>query len=364
MTYMPGGLGGLGDAAFDAAKLALESRTGIPYTGPATTAEQLQAVQQILVRIANGDVSAMVEGLTFPDPFVTKIARDYLQRLIQGEDAAYVLDRYHLTPAIYEQVMGHSITTEPRWRWQRENQVLATLFPILGGGRGVILGTDQRVHVYGDPSSPIIGPNQSVYDLDYDFAALRAGAEALKASGTIQPTGEAPPSPEAIQRVQQAAAPLTPSGPPSGWRYNGSDGWWGPDGKFYPGDANSTPWSSGQQGVSVETYKQTPPPPPPQTNGAVAGGGEPEPTPSVPSTPTDGGSSPVTAPTAQPVFSGGGGGGGGVAFGPPPITEMAPSDTGAPAEGTPLGTAGMSGTTALLLAAGLLGAAWYAGRKR
>jgi hypothetical protein len=127
----------------------------------------------------------------------------------------------------------------------------------------------------------------------------------------------------------------------------------------------------------------------PAPSGATAGGGgEPEPTPmpapSIVAPIAHPSSSLVAAATSpssvapapypsvmdvtpeSPVVTPAAGGGGVTFFGPPPITEMAPSDLGpaVPAEATPLGTAGMSGTTALLLAAGLLGAAWYAGRKR
>lgn len=346
------GLHGLGDAAFDAAKLDLESRVGIPYTGSATTADQLNAVKAIMTRIANGDRSAWIEGTSYPDPFVQKVAMDYLTRYYQSSDgnpqtASSTRSFWLSVPAsLFNAVAGHAISTEPWWRYDREGQVMATLFPILGGGSGVADGYARNLAVGFQYTA------QNIYEPDFDFGALAQAAQQWAAQHPVTA-----PTPEAITRVQQTATERVPqpSGPPAGWNFNGSDGWWGPDGKFYAGDANSTPWSSGQQGVSVETYKQTPPPPPPATSGgASAGGAEPEPTPtaSTPSAPRPSAPGPLLTPGVTPYTT-------------PPAIDYGPTPdaTGTDA-GTPVATAGFGGGAAWLLGLGLVGALFAMKGKR
>lgn len=347
---MYGGLSGVADEitkmSFADAKAWISGAggVGVPYDGTAQTAADIANVWTTLVPIANGDVSAMVANLGNPDPYIARIAAAYLKRTLEQSNPEQIVNQYQIDDATYRQLTGRSLVDESWWRARRESQILAAVFPYMGGRGGVIQGSDQRIHVvYG---GPVLGPDQSVYDPNYDFGAL---ALAAKQWADANPGGA--PSPEAVARTQAAAAPPVPSGPPSGWHFNGKDGWWGPDGKFYAGDANATPWSGGTPGVSVDTYKQEPPPPPPvTTGGAAAGGAEPEPSPSAPPTPQPmmPPSAPLLAPRSVPYTGA-------------PAIDMAPAEDTS-VEGAAPASAGLGGGMGVLL--GIVGALVMAGKHK
>lgn len=287
MTY-PRGLGGLGDASSDfaAAKTRWESQVGVPYTGNATTAEQLLGELPVLAQIANGSLQAAVDGMHHPDPQVAGIARTYAQRAAQEnpQAAAQVL-----TPEEFHALVGQELNAQPWWRQQRETRVSQALFPILGAGSGVFSGHAGNLSLGFDYPADI-------YAYDFDFGALTQAAEAFKSAHAGAVTT---PGADAIATSQAAPAGAAPAGPPAGWRWNGSNGWWGPDGQFYPGAQTDTPWTGGSGGVSVTTFRQPPPPPSAGSSSPGGGGGG-----GAASTPPPGASTstaaPPTAATAVP----------------------------------------------------------------
>lgn len=250
------GLGGaVGDSlrrmTFEEAKAALggAGMVGVPYDGTATTSDGIAVVWETLVPIANGDVSAMLANLANPDPYIARIAFDSLKRAIANANPEQFVTGYHIDGDMFQRLTGRSMYDEPWWRFRRENQILATVFPYMGGRGGVIQGSDHKIHVHYD--GPVLGPDQSVYDPNYDFAALAAAAKAWAEANP----GDAPTQ-EAIARTQAEATPAAPSGPPAGWHYNGVDGWWGPDGRFYKASADATPWDGSVPGVDVNAENQ------------------------------------------------------------------------------------------------------------
>ncbi len=257
---------GLGDAAADTKGWIL-SALGVPYTGEATTAEELNAVKMILARIANGDLSAYVEGLSFPDSQIRAIALDYLKRAYESSDTSPIVGKNlafwsSIDPGTFQFIVGHALSDEPWWRRRREDQLIGTLFPILGGGSGAGNG------FAGNLSWGFRYDAQPIYAIDFDFAALARAAEAWKAS---HPRDDyTAPTQEAIDRTQ---TPTGSSGPPSGWRattFNGTPGYWAPDGRFYPGDA---PWENYVPGTGYSPASDVPAPSAPAPSSSPAGGG-------------------------------------------------------------------------------------------
>lgn len=336
-----GNLAGLGDA-FGDEKARLESRVGIPYTGTATTVEELQAEGALLVRVANGDVTAFVEAFHHADPFVQRIGADYLRRALD-QDVNHQLAAL-LSPADYQALTGHAVTGEPWWRQQREHEVLAALFPILGAGSGIQNGQAWTASGFSYPAD--------IYALGFDFGALQQAASAWAERHHDLVT---PPTAEAIAVTQQAAtAPTTPAGPPAGWRRSPPTtemprgGWYGPDGLFYTGDA---PWADPHAaGRSVQ---------PPPDAGLPPGGQSTPPTVPQTTAPADHSTRPVeTPPTLPPA-------GTQLTPGVPVPDYYAPPSNGtdvplsAPTDVPPMETtnlfAGMGGGTLLLVGGALVG---------
>lgn len=236
---------GLGDATsdFNDAKAKLEAVTGIPYTGTATDAGTLLTERALLIRIANGDTSAVAEGLGNDDPFVRGIAANYAKQLADysPQDFQRAVVDGAISPDQYRAITGKELNQQQWWRDGRF-QMLVSLIPSPAVDAAGI------VH-YGSVGGEVLASG-SLYDYNFDFGSIH------------QPTSISPR--DAGQSLP--AAPSAPSGPPSGWRFNGSTGWWGPDGLFYPGTSVSTPWDGNTAGVSVTTYTEKPPAPAPSTS--------------------------------------------------------------------------------------------------
>jgi hypothetical protein len=223
--------------------------------------------------------------------------------------------------------------------------------------KGYSLGADGSVR--DNATYQIIGHIPSINDIARGGRATAEAAQqqlaSLKPSAVAQTTAPvAPPSlPPTPPPVIVAPPPPAPTGRPAGWRYNGENGWWGPDGLFYKGTATSTPWSDGTKGVSVETFK-TPTPPTNSTPTTETPPGTPTATAPAPtSTPVEMPATPVTPPPTVFVPSG------------PPIEQFGPGPDQPPADGTPVQAAGLGvSPTAIVIGLGLVGALWYASRKR
>lgn len=259
MTYLAGVLG---DAASDfaTAKQYWESRAGIPYTGNATTAEALMASAATMIRIANGDMAATFAALGDVDPAVRTVADAYVRRFFdyQRPQMVAMAIRGDITPEQWQQYTGRPLNEDPEWRRVRENDVAAALFRILGAGAGSRQGTAGNWGV----GFEYVGHN--IYDLDFDFEGMVQAAEVFAAAhrSAIVTPGE-----EAIAQADTGTSAAVPEGTPSGWRFNGSDGWWGPDGRFYAGNADARPWLGGTPGVTVDTFV-----PDPQSSGGQPNG--------------------------------------------------------------------------------------------
>lgn len=264
MSYARG-LGEDGINAVAAARAKLEAHAGIPYTGPATTVEAFLALDALDVRIANNDQSAFIEAATYPDPWMQSIAIAYLTRMSQMSDTIanwiYLVKTGKITPDLYQRVTGQSIQADQAWQIMRESRATEIIYPILGGGG--IRGS----RPYKEPE---LLPNgvfndgylydKSVYDFDFDYADLRKHATEYKNKVVAEGARLTAISDEARARAAAQAAKdqgEQPAGPPSGWRYTGSNSWFGPNGLLYNGDEQATPWTSGDVGYSVN---RLPPP--------------------------------------------------------------------------------------------------------
>ena len=257
---------GLGDDVTDpvaAARARLESVAGIPYTGPATTADALLAILSLDTRIANGDLSAMIVGATYPDPWLQSIAVNYLRRYASSSDTygdwVYNVARNTIPANVYKIATGQELKDNQVWQRAREAPAYAIMVEILDGG---IKG-----------SKPFAGPkpmanggfseeylyDKSVYDSDFDYEDLRRDALAFKAKIVAEGARLYALRADAAARVAAQVAfdeGQRPAGPPSGWRYNGNQTWNGPDGLVYQGEENSSPWADGTPGVSINRPTQ------------------------------------------------------------------------------------------------------------
>ena len=348
----------LGDVTSDfaAAKLEWEQRHGIAYTGNATTAEQLQAEEPLLTRIANQDVTAYVEGWHHSDPAVRSIALNYLKHMADYDQATFrrLAAAGTIDAETYQAVTGNNLVTEYWFREAARNRFTADVYATIGAHNRGNLWLPIRFEGQTDWTVNVTGNYND--GRPYEMIANSADPDAMAKVLTWWAgyVASAAPKTVAVAPPQVPSAP-EPEGPPSGWRYNGVDGWWGPDGLFYPGNASSTPWDGNTQGISITTFTQPPPPAPAPTVGPPpieSGGG--------PTVETGGGEGyypPHPPEESPPVFPPEG------VIPPPAQPPAQPGEL--PPEGEPRQTASIFGTglMPILLGGGLLAAVFFSKKR-
>ena len=330
--------GGLGDA-FGDAKQRWEGVAGISYTGNAATAEAMTATYQLLVRIANGDLTAALQAVQGSDPQMRGIGLDYLSRADQRQIETLV-NSGALSPDLFQQIYGRPLNGEGWWRYARENRAAGAIFPYLGAGSGSSNGVVQNI------PAGFRYTAQNLYDYNFDFTALVNAAKAWAQAHPLAP--EDAPTPEAIATVNRSAPTAPdPDEPPPGWRqstYQGQVGFYGPDGLFYRGPR---PWLGGGQGVSVN-----PTPAPTNTSPAPASTAPGATTPTASGGPPSAPGAPPEPGTQTPL--------------PPSNAAPQPFNEGAPVimedSASDPQRAGISGTAALIIGGSIL-AYFFFGRK-
>ena len=364
----------LGDAASDFAdaKAKWEAVAGIPYTGTARTAEEMLALYQLDIAIANGSQDAILTAILGPDLQMRGIAKTYGDRINFPGPGGHQMSLWvrwaldgKITPAEYQEITGESLDSNYVYNETRRSQFTAHVYALLGAHNPAGLFLPVRLEGQSDWSVNLTGnyndgrayqliANSNDPDADGKILAWWDGYLASQAPKTV-----------ATHAPRTDEPPPEPAGPPAGWRYNGVDGWWGPDGLFYAGGADSTPWDGSVQGVSISTWTQPPAPTPTPTEAPPAGPTVDVPTESGGGTTVDtGGGSPTSKggppPDYPPIFP------------PPGIVPptrgptLPPVDGGEPppVESAPPQQAGFGGTVPLLIAAGVVASLLFTGKKR